>query len=222
MHKIAVNRGIDWETALEMLENSTDENEGFYETKADHYVRKCVWMVICDSSSHFRNIYRVYRPNIGQENSTNSISDLKAKGKKIGNDKAEALWKDIYDRSESSCFHQLYHNKCKIEKGGYICEQGKRKKEVHILSGSILAIWSTIERVISTDNKLQIVRICSSTARFIGIEIPEKNVDELKKVLNEMSESSSSSITKDETKLNQPTKSDFDEDTYDSDIFMNV
>lgn len=221
LHKIAVNRGISWENALEMIENSTDNNEGFYETKQDHFVRRSVWLAISDSSTQtYRNIYRVYKPNIGQENQIHSISELKTKGKKIDINKAEEYWKIIYDKSETLCTHKLYHDKCKNTDDGYFCDSGLRKKEVHILSGSILALWSTIERILPiSNNKLQIIRISSpaeDSLRFIGIEIPEKVVDKLKEKLNE--------ITKDpvnnNVKSDESHKSVFDQDTSDSDILI--
>lgn len=53
------------------------------------------------------------------------------------------------------------------------CDVGLRKKIYHIVSGSVLSIWSTIEQVIpNMQSRLQIVRLkMSDGVRVIGAEL---------------------------------------------------
>lgn len=81
------------------------------------------------------------------------------------------------------CFHALYHGSCSKKD----CYSGRRKQVMHVLSCAIYVLWSTIEKVLSAEKKIQIVRIKSieENYKMIGIEIPNTNLEHLRKVLEE-------------------------------------
>lgn len=92
---------------------------------------------------------------------------------------AESIWRRIYEESDNKCSHKVRLGRCSRSN----CDVGLRKRQYHILSGSILHFWSKMENEIQEINKLQIVRlnITEKSMRIIGILIPERAV---KKVLD--------------------------------------
>lgn len=222
LHEILVNRGLTWEQALQMIADSDDSYEGFYESRADHLSRKSIVLAVRDSSNQaYRGIFRIYKPNIGQDNSPKSLNDLKEGFLKIKDHaKAEKLWKDIYDNSDKLCYHMLYHGNCKrfgAKRDG--CVSGMRKQVVYVLSGSIFALWSTIEKELPSNNtKLQITRINfgdkSKMKNCIGIEIPEWSVEHLVKALEEGDQKSKDGQVEDvQIEAQLPSDSDFTDES---------
>ena len=55
---------------------------------------------------------------------------------------------------------------CKSTSLRYKCEIGIRRKTYHLLTGSILSVWSQLEQVF--DTRLQIFRVRTPTRRLVG------------------------------------------------------
>ncbi|KAK4336681.1 hypothetical protein RND71_044107 [Anisodus tanguticus] len=190
LHKIAVERGISWDKAVEINSQCKDKEEGFYILNSDHMVRKNIQLAVFDNSSRFnysKNNYRIYKPNTGLQSKAESSSQLKEKGRKIDLNEAKEIWEDAYNKSENMCSHLMWYNSCRRKSANLECDVGLRKRYYYILSGSVLTVWSNIEKVVPhLQNKLQIVRLNSKDGlRVIGILIPPNTVLQLVKLLEE-------------------------------------
>lgn len=90
LHEVMVNRGMSWEDALEIIGDSNDLDEGFYESRADNLSRRSIVLAIRDSGS----IFRIYKPNLGREKQPRSLINLRSNFKLIRNQAiAEQHWK---------------------------------------------------------------------------------------------------------------------------------
>lgn len=62
--------------------------------------------------------------------------------------------------------------KCRLSLPGQQCEVGLRRKTYHVLSGSVLGVWSHIEGVFNRhsthSHRIQIVRVRTESKRFVG------------------------------------------------------
>ena len=61
--------------------------------------------------------------------------------------------------------------KCRKSSPGQQCDVGLRRKTHHVLSGSLLGVWSHIESVFnrhSSHSRVQIVRVRTEAKRFVG------------------------------------------------------
>jgi hypothetical protein len=117
-----------------------------------------------------KHIFRIYKPNIGLQSKTEILSSLKEKGKKISIEEAEKIWCDIHETSEKACGHILWYGSCRKISSKLTCGAGLRQRHYHILSGSVLTIWSAIEKVVPhVQSRLQIVRLKTKDGlRVIG------------------------------------------------------
>ena len=61
----------------------------------------------------------------------------------------EALWRGMFERTALSCMHG---SKCKL---GPSCEAGRRVRTVHLLSGSTLPIWATVETALKAEARVR-------------------------------------------------------------------
>ena len=190
IRRIAVERGVTFERALEILANSTDKEEGFYEGGSETYVRQSVLLAIKDRSpkrDYATTCFHIYRPNTGLQSKQDTLSDIKQRGRRIDPAIAEGFWNDIYNFTEDKCSHLLWFNKCSKLTQNINCDTGLRKTIHYILSGSILEIWPTIECALpSTNHKLQIVRLNSKEGvSCVGVSIPAFAIENLQKLLTE-------------------------------------
>lgn len=70
------------------------------------------------------------------------------------------------------------------------CEVGKRKRYYNVLSGSVLSVWTNMERVLSKsqsskDGRLQVIRLrTSSNKRIVGVLVNPTIMDTLMQTLN--------------------------------------
>lgn len=71
------------------------------------------------------------------------------------------------------CFFFIRKGNCKRTAVGLSCEVGRRQRTFHILSGSVLSVWSKVENVLAgqpgANSKVQIVRCRKSDgSRIVG------------------------------------------------------
>ncbi|KAL9982105.1 hypothetical protein ACROYT_G010904 [Oculina patagonica] len=85
--------------------------------------------------------------------------------------------------------NKLLKGNCKRTTLGLSCEVGRRQRTFHILSGSVLSVWSKVESVLAgqpgANSKVQIVRCKKSDgSRIVGCLIPSNCVPALTRALN--------------------------------------
>ena len=159
-----------------------------------HQVRKIIFLAIPDSSSQNKDdkqIFRIYKPSLGQQTKYETKSSLRERGQKIDDlAVAQKLWTEHYDLSVTHCTHQLLFGKCKnrfsptlqpingqpgsmpaflANKGQ--CDVGLRQRSYCVLSGSVLTVWPEVEKQIPNiqSYKLQIVRLKTEDGlKYIG------------------------------------------------------
>ncbi|XP_074602022.1 protein strawberry notch isoform X2 [Brevipalpus obovatus] len=187
-HVVKVERGMPWEDAVSLWKHCTAPEEGFYIMHTDHMIRKSVFLAVADTSTRVfaKQVFRIYKPNIGLQSKTETLTSLKERGSKITMEEAAMPWKDIFEASEKICGHQLWYNRCSRISSKLTCDVGLRQRMYHILSGSVLTIWSTIEKAVPhVQSRLQIVRLKTQDGlRVIGTLIPSLYVDNLLDMLS--------------------------------------
>ena len=187
LHVVKVERGMSWEEAHSLVRHCKTPEEGFYLTHSEHMVRKGILLAVSDTSTRMfsKQIFRIYKPNIGLQTKTETLSSLKERGSKITIEEAEKLWTDIFESAEKTCGHALWYGNCRRISAKLTCDVGLRQRMYHILSGSVLTIWSTIEKAVPhVQSRLQIIRLKTKDGlRVIGTLIPPSHVDALLDVL---------------------------------------
>ncbi|RWS22574.1 hypothetical protein B4U80_08512 [Leptotrombidium deliense] len=160
-------------------------------------VRKSVMLAVADTSSRSltKHIFRIYKPNTGLQSKVETLTSLREKGTKVQPEDAKHLWTDIHECAEKMCGHILWYGNCRRVNANYSCDIGLRKRIYHILSGSVLSVWSTLEKAVPhMHSKLQIVRLKTKDGlRVIGTLVPHSAVESLLSLLSQSSQSSPSS-----------------------------
>ena len=93
---------------------------------------------------------------------------------------AEPLWKTHYEMSASQCSHKYWSGGCQKSAKGLNCEIGLRTRTYHVLSGSVLSVWGTVEAVINSSGlqrTMQLIRLkTEDQKRIVGCLIPNNVV----------------------------------------------
>ena len=175
LFEVAVERGLDWDSAVRIAAGSRNPDEGFYLTNSDSEKKATgVFLAVSDSSSKTfsRQVFRIYKPNTGLQSKTETASNLKDESnKKVPKEEAEDHWKRIYEESDNKCTHEIRLGSCSRKNKGGTCDLGLRKRIYHILSGSVLSVWDTIEKVLPTNlqSKIEMARLKKADgSRVIG------------------------------------------------------
>ncbi|KAG9439302.1 hypothetical protein H6P81_019467 [Aristolochia fimbriata] len=176
-----IDRGITWESASNLLdEKQTDGlnhmNDGFYESRREWMGRRHFILAFESSDSE---IFKIFRPAVGEALREMPLSELKSKYRKLSSlEKARKCWQGEYDVSSKQCMHGP---NCKI---GSHCTVGRRLQEVNILGGLIFPIWGTIEKALSkqarqSHKRLRVVRLVTTTdnQRIVGLLVPNSGVE---------------------------------------------
>lgn len=126
-------------------------------------------------------LFTVHRPNTGLQFRQESLAELEKKYKKVSNDEAETHWKQQYDASVTTCSHAYWRGNCRNVTSGQECEVGLRRRQYHILAGSVLSVWARVESVLSqrsiAQNKMQVVRLRTEDGlKIVGKEIFHKKL----------------------------------------------
>lgn len=188
LQKVAIERGIEWETALRIYGDSDDPEEGFYKSRWDTAQNVGVLLAIKDKSAQksygVKSIFQVYKPNTGNQNKAETLSSIKDRFRKVSHTdpKTKAHWNNIFELSQNNCTHKIWFDKCKNAH----CDVGMRNSVRYILSGPILSIWNILEGVLGHSAKLQIVRLTTKNGnRTVGVSIQSASVDALVRRLQE-------------------------------------
>ncbi|KAJ7378733.1 Protein strawberry notch 1 [Desmophyllum pertusum] len=188
LHTVSVERGMSWTESLELRRSQTHPDDGYYLSNQIRNCKKTSILVICQSRSKKKNFFSVYRPNTGLQTKQDTLEDIKKKYKKVSEAEARSSWVDQYDSAVRQCSHAYWKGNCKRISVGLSCEVGRRQRTFHILSGSVLSVWSKVESVLAgqpgANSKVQIVRCRKSDgSRIVGCLIPSNCVPALTRAL---------------------------------------
>ncbi|XP_012940832.1 protein strawberry notch homolog 1 [Aplysia californica] len=188
--KFAVERGMPWHSAIELWRRCGSLEEGFYCTLQDRIFKKTVVLAVVQGKNKKRELmYNLYRPNTGLQGRCETLEEIKKKYKKCLPDVAEPLWEDQYTSSETHCSHKYLRGNCRKAATGQQCEFGLRTRFYHVLSGSVLSVWSKVESVLvglNAASRMQIIRLrTEENQRIVGSLIPPAGVYPLERVLSQ-------------------------------------
>jgi len=204
LHVLHVERGLSWESAHDKWGTLSGKEEGFW---ISHQVRNnkktAVLAVLTEGKSKDKlknskkdKLFNIYRPNTGQAVKVETLTDLKKKYKKCSWEKvqteAKKHWTLQFDSSEKQCSHAYWSGKCKNVILGNKCETGLRQKTYNVLTGSVLAVWTQVEDVLTresnmkgTHSRMQVVRLkLTNDKRIVGTLIPAACMTTLLKVMS--------------------------------------
>ncbi|XP_073258615.1 protein strawberry notch homolog 1-like isoform X3 [Porites lutea] len=189
LHTVSVERGVSWEESFQLRTRQSQPADGYYLSNQSRNGKKYAILVICQSRSKKKNLYSVYRPNTGLQTKQDSLEEIKKKYKKVSDAEAKASWDEQYNSALTQCIHAYGKGNCKRMALGLTCEVGKRQRTFHILSGSVLSVWSKLESVLAgqpgANSKVQIVRCRKSDgSRIVGCLIPSNCVPALARTLS--------------------------------------
>lgn len=187
LRNVRVERGISWDEAVNMLEESQKNNEdsrsGFYVSTNRMTKANLVSLVIREPRGV--DLFRVYKPNTGRSPKPDYYSFISEKADKCSRKHAESIWRDIFNKTDTKCVHMCHFNSCKRIEARLKCNVGLRHRKYCILSGGILTAWPYLEKKApEVTTKLQIVRLrVDPTNRVIGPIIPQDSIDRVKNLL---------------------------------------
>ncbi|CAG5124588.1 unnamed protein product [Candidula unifasciata] len=191
LSKFAVEKGMHWHKALELWKRCGSLDEGFYVSLQDRVCKRVVILVVVQGRNKKKELmYNIYRPNAGLQARCETMEEIRAKHKKCLPDVAEPLWEDHYIKSETQCQHKYLQGTCSKVAQGRECNAGLRTRFYHVLSGSVLSVWSKVESVLSgfSSNvaRMQIIRLrTEDNQRIVGSIIPAQAVPALERVLGQ-------------------------------------
>ncbi|XP_061162410.1 protein strawberry notch homolog 1-like [Saccostrea echinata] len=189
---VSVERGMSFSQANDIWRKYTGLDDGFYISSMERNVKKTVILAVFFGTNKKREkLYNVYRPNTGRQLHPEPLSNIKRKYKKVLPDIAQPWWEDQYNLSAKICSHAYWRGSCKKANLGLPCEIGLRTRTFHILSGSVLSVWSKVESVLAampggSASKMQIIRLKTDCGqRIVGNLIPGNCVQALTSILSE-------------------------------------
>ncbi|XP_030749035.1 protein strawberry notch isoform X2 [Sitophilus oryzae] len=200
LHTVHVERGMSWPEALDKLSDLTGEYEGFWVShQARNAKHTAILAVAVDggttgstkkkSESKKEQMYSVYRPNTGLQFRQESLAELEKKYKKVESADAEKSWTEQYDSSVNTCSHAYWRGNCRNASSGQDCEVGLRRRTYHVVSGSVLSVWSRVEGVLAAkggaQNKMQVIRLRTlEDLKVVGTVIPKNCMEALIEALS--------------------------------------
>lgn len=180
-HEIPVESGMTYDKAFILWQGCRSPEEGFYQTNVSRVPpvnQPClltfekmqskksgqtpqVLLAISEPNrkQFARQIFRIFRPNIGRQSKTMTLSDLKSYASKVTPEEAKSVWEKIYEESGTKCSHQLRLGRCNRKQSGLECMVGVRKKVYHILTGDVISGWDILENKISEMGKFHLIRV---------------------------------------------------------------
>nr|XP_029724185.1 protein strawberry notch-like isoform X2 [Aedes albopictus] len=194
LHTVQVERGMIWQEAIDKWADLGGEKEGFYLSKqarnGKHSAVLAVEVEITTSGNKKKTepkskkdiMFQIYRPNTGLQVKHESLDELEKKYKKILSDEAEPHWTRQFDASVNTCSHSYWKGVCRYVTMGQDCEIGLRRRTYYVLSGSVLSIWTRVERNLAaragSQNRMQVIRLKTKEGnKIVGTLIPKNCVD---------------------------------------------
>ncbi|KAJ8312814.1 hypothetical protein KUTeg_010187 [Tegillarca granosa] len=213
---VSVERGMSWNNAMEIWRKHMGVDDGFYISLNDNNIKKMAILIVYQGLNKKKEkVYNVYRPNTGHQKNPETLTNIKKRYKKVLPNVAETWWNDQYDNSATKCFHMYWKGSCRKMSLGLPCEIGLRTRKYHILSGSVLSVWSKVESVLASvpggmNSKMQIMRLrTDSNERIVGSLIPSNCLGSLCNILSQdcsrtYTEKHTQPLTEEENVLSMP------------------
>lgn len=119
-------------------------------------------------------VYRIQRPGTGPGRQSH-MADITEVYRPVTRQEVKAGWERQFRQSLTVCMHGP---NCKH---GAACELGKRMRTMHIIGGSLLPIWSKVEKVLHANSTkktpLKITRVRTEDGkRIVGVGVPSEAV----------------------------------------------
>lgn len=200
LHTVQVERGMNWNDAVDLLARQTDKHSGFFLSQQVRNGKHMAILAICTESPYKPHtsvkekskkdlLFSVYRPNTGLQFKQETLKELEKKYTRETIDAVESSWKEQYEASGRTCSHAFWRGNCKNVALKLDCEVGLRKRTYYVLSGSILSVWTRIEDVFALsaghNAKMQVVRLRTKEGvKIVGTLIPKGCVDSLQNALS--------------------------------------
>lgn len=199
LHEIVVDRGITFSKALQLKDQSFNLDDGFYISKeANSFCSPPILALSSTTNVNMGNLrrneqlFRIYRPNTGLQQRHETLESLQKKFDKISYLQAQTLWENIYQKAVNFCTHAMKHGRCPLN-SSQTCEVGLRSRRFFVLSGSVLALWSPMERILP-EGKIQMIRIkttatanSQNSLKIVGCIIPKRCLVDLVDLLGKSS-----------------------------------
>uniref|UniRef100_A0A914W791 Uncharacterized protein n=1 Tax=Plectus sambesii TaxID=2011161 RepID=A0A914W791_9BILA len=199
MHKIGVERGVNWSEALEQFAEHNSEHDGFYESTVGINGKLAAALIYAIGKKRLDSgarLFCVTRPNTGRSPKLETFAEIKKRFRKIPADQAESIWNEQYDGSNTMCQHTYFHGRCRNELSGLYCETGRRTRTYFVLSGSVLSVWPVVEDVLEGNggatvigkriSRMQVIRVkTEQDQKIVGLLVLPQYVRELVQKLEE-------------------------------------
>ncbi|CDS43053.1 protein strawberry notch 1 [Echinococcus multilocularis] len=206
LHKVTTQRGVSWASAMELYAQHDGDEDGFYLPKQSTVSRVMPLLAFCLRNKagdvgdrerrKMKRLYRVYRPNTGMQSEPMEYGKLTEQYAKVSNPTdCQEHWSTIYDESATRCIHLIQRNHCNRvsvrnpQGRPGICEVGLRERTYYVLSGSVMNVWTHVERVLTNQAgnspPMQVVRLKPKDGkRIVGVLIPQDGVEAVLDCLN--------------------------------------
>ncbi|XP_014237071.1 protein strawberry notch-like isoform X1 [Trichogramma pretiosum] len=205
LHTLEMEKGMSWADVLNKIHHD------LYTTSYDFYVSRVSSNGKCDvqlavSTDGYDTRWPktkknqiIYHPSVGRKARNDSIADLEKKYRKADVQEAKKHWELLYEGSKTMCRHVYYNGSCKRPQE---CEVGRRLKTYHVLSGSVLSVWSQIEHVLSSqsqnnghhhglggyerDSRIQVLRLqTDDEKKIVGTVVPKSRLAAMHQILQD-------------------------------------
>ncbi|CAG7722769.1 unnamed protein product [Allacma fusca] len=200
LHRLLVERGLNWTDAMIKYQDLSDDKEGFYLLRQKRNDKRIAILAIAEESVKVesgkkekgKTMYTIYRPSTGLQMRKETWKELNSKYEKLEPELVKASWENQFLSSKTTCAHAFWRGNCKARTLGIDCDVGRRTREYNVLSGSVLMVWALVEKLVITkhqlSSKMQVVRVRDTDLKLVGVLIPNHCVHELKNELSQTSE----------------------------------
>jgi hypothetical protein len=190
LHKISVERGVDWDEAVSLANMHNRENDGFYVCPVRGSKIPGIAFIFeysKDSDGESRGLC-ITRPNTGRSPRVEPLKEL-SRFQKVPMSSAERLWRNQYEQLNGKCHHMYFFGQCQKHEATNFCEVGRRSRTYFVLSGSVISVWPLLENILiegRRQSRMQIVRIrTDQDQKIVGILVLSNFVVPLMERLNQ-------------------------------------
>ncbi|ESN99118.1 hypothetical protein HELRODRAFT_107165 [Helobdella robusta] len=195
LNKISVERGLSWADAERLSELHIGNEDGFYESKQSFVDNRRLYVLALSTKRQHHSyqhkkelLFKIYKANTGLQSNLWTLQELKKKFNKVFDaERVKQSWEEQYNFSEHHCLHVFQYGQCHKAS---TCEIGRRSRIYHVLSGSVLSVWTSVERVLASlptgqASRMQIIRLrTTNNRRIVGTLIHPAAIEPLTQLLS--------------------------------------
>ncbi|CAB0029995.1 unnamed protein product [Trichogramma brassicae] len=204
LHTLEMEKGMSWDDVLNKIHQDLyTTSYGFYVSRVSSNGKCDVQLAVStdgydtDRWPKTKKNQIIYHPSVGRKARNDSIAELEKKYRKADVQEAKKHWELLYEGSKTMCRHMYYNGSCKRPQE---CEVGRRLKTYHVLSGSVLSVWSQIEHVLSShsqnnghglggyerDSRIQVLRLqTDDEKKIVGTVVPRSRLAAMHQILQD-------------------------------------